>query len=155
MRGDAMTKKHNLVRMLCLLLSLILMIMAGWIVGVSSAAEKSAETRIEGFSAPLLNGDLWQGMDQNSKVAFIWGAGHVVAIEKELAVRYPELKVENFSAKVAEGIVGVPMNDIVAQVDAFYKANPAKLNVPVMRVIWDSLIKPKLKTGIAGRPLQK
>ena len=149
-----MTKKHNLVRMLCLLLSLILMIMAGWIVGVSSA-EKGAETRIEGFSAPLLNGDLWQGMDQNSKVAFIWGAGHVVAIEKELAARYPELKVENFSAKVAEGIVGVPMNDVVVHVDAFYKANPDKLDVPVMRVIWDTLIKPKLKRGIAGRPLQK
>jgi hypothetical protein len=103
----------------------------------------------------LLDGDVWQKMDQNSKVAFIWGAGHVVAIEKELAARYPELKVENFSAKVAEGIAGVPMNDIVAEVDAFYKANPDKLNVVVMRVIWDSLIKPNLKTGIAGRPLPK
>ena len=51
---------------------------------------------------PLLKGEQWQKMDSNSKVAFIWGAAHVILIEDEVMQKFPELRQENFSAKVAE-----------------------------------------------------
>lgn len=101
----------------------------------------------------LLRGDLWQKMSKDEKVAFLWGATQVVIVEQALMDQMPELRVENFSAKVVEGAAGRTMNENVSIIDNFYAANPEKLELSVMRVIWDEMIKPNIKTGIGGRPL--
>jgi len=103
----------------------------------------------------LLTGTIWQKATQDEKVAFVWGFCHVVTIEQGLMETFPQLKVENFSAKVVEGMAGMKMNDIVRKVDEYYAANPTQLDTAVVRVMWDTVIKPNLKTGVAGRPLQK
>ena len=103
----------------------------------------------------LLTGTIWQKASQDEKVAFVWGFCHVVIIEEALMDVYPQLKVENFSAKVAEGMTGVKMNDIVRKIDEYYAAHPGDFEEPVIRVMWETLIKPNLKTGVAGQPLQK
>lgn len=104
----------------------------------------------------LLKGDVWTRMTQDEKVAYLWGGGDVVDVEKQLMEDYPELKVENFSFKVRQGLpTSLTNNDVARAVDAWYKANPDKLNVTVIQVIWYNLIKPHLKTGIAGRPLSE
>jgi len=102
----------------------------------------------------LLTGTIWQKASQDEKVAFVWGFCHVVIIEEALMDVYPQLKVENFSAKAVEGMTGVKMNDIARKVDEYYTANPGDIEVPVIRVMWETLIKPNLKTGVAGQPLQ-
>ena len=68
---------------------------------------------------------------------------------------YPELKADDFSAKGVEAMSSMSINDVVAKVDSFYQANPDKAEIPVMRVVWDNVIKPNIQTGIAGRPLSK
>jgi len=103
----------------------------------------------------LLNGTIWQKASQDEKVAFLWGFCHVVTIEQALMSQYPQLKVENFSAKVVEGMAGMKLNEIARKVDEYYAANPGDIEVSVVRIMWDTVIKPNLKTGIAGRPLQK
>jgi hypothetical protein len=112
------------------------------------------DKQLEEMGMPLFTGIAWQKATQAEKVAFVWGICHVITIEKMLAEKLPSLKVQNFSAKAAEGLAGAKINDIVLAVDGFYAAHPAQLDVPVVRVIWDAQIKPKLKTGIAGHPLQ-
>ena len=47
------------------------------------------------------------------------------------------------------------MNEVVARVDQYYRENPNKIKDPVTNVIWDTMIKPNIKTGIAGHPLKK
>jgi hypothetical protein len=103
---------------------------------------------------PLLKGTEWQRMTPDSKVAFIWGVGHVVSIENTLMNQMSELKRDSFVTKVGETLGGVPINTIVAKVDEYYKTYPDQLEVPVIRVIWDTMVKPNMKTGIAGRPLK-
>ncbi len=105
---------------------------------------------------PILNGDLWAKMTPDSKVAFVWGMWHVVSIEHYLMGEYPDLKRESFSAKVIEGSAGKPMtmNEIVALVDKYYETNPDERGKPVVAVIWTLMVKPNIKTGIDGRPLQ-
>ncbi len=110
---------------------------------------------------PLLKGEQWQKMDPNSKVAFLWGAAHVVLIEKVLMEEVPDLRRENFCAKVVEARESQvkagrerTINEIVSVIDQYYKDNPDKLQIPVMKVIWDLMVKPNIKTGIAGRPLK-
>ena len=108
----------------------------------------------EEIKAPMLTGNLWVSMTPDQKTAYIWGAGDVVDLEQELMEIYPELKRESFAMKAVEGIGDVTINDIVSRVDSFYKENPDKVNLSVIRVIWDAMIKPNIKTGIAGKALE-
>ena len=140
-------EKNRLVKMLCVVMLFIGF--TGWGIKASSGGEIDKSVKVS-----LLRGDLWQQMTTDSKIAFIWGMGHVVDIEQALMERYPELKRDSFVMKVVEGMADIPMNDIVPEIDNFYKANPDKLNMSVAGVIWDIMIKPNIKTGIAGRPLE-
>jgi hypothetical protein len=110
---------------------------------------------------PLCKGIQWQKMDPNTKVAFIWGAAHVILLEAILMEEIPELRRENFCAKVVEArqarkAAGTAMtiNQTIGAIDQYYKDHPDQLEMPVLRVIWDVGVKPNLKTGIAGRPLK-
>ncbi|MBF0549856.1 MAG: hypothetical protein HQK60_04920 [Deltaproteobacteria bacterium] len=109
----------------------------------------------ETLGMPVLTGDVWQKMTPDSKVAFIWGFGHVVTIEQHLMHKFPELKRDSFVPKVVEGMAGIPMNDVVARVDKYYSDNPDQIKEPVTKAIWVTMIRPNIKTGIAGRPLKK
>jgi len=110
---------------------------------------------------PLLKGEQWQKMDPNAKVAFLWGAAHVILIEQVLMEEIPDLRRENFSAKVAEARAAQvkagkakTINEMVSSIDQYYKERPDQLGVSVLGVIWNVGIRPHLKTGIAGRPLK-
>jgi hypothetical protein len=110
---------------------------------------------------PLLKGEQWQKMDSNAKVAFLWGAAHVILLERELMEMIPELRRESFSAKVAEARAArvkagtaMTINEVVSEINQYYKEHPDQLGTPVLGVLWNVGIKPYLKTGIAGRPLK-
>jgi hypothetical protein len=115
---------------------------------------KEVTKEMEGMGMQLLTGDIWQQAPPDDKVAFVWGVCHVVTLENALMKKLPSLKVENFSAKAAEGLAGMKINDIVKGIDDYYVANPSELETPVVKVLWEKLIVPQLKTGITGYPLQ-
>jgi len=117
--------------------------------------QENLKKQFSDMGMPVLTGTTWQKATQDEKVAFVWGFCHVVTIEQGLMETFPRLKVENFSAKVVEGMAGTKMKDIVRKVDEYYAANPTQLDTAVVRVMWDTVIKPNLKTGVAGRPLTK
>jgi len=106
------------------------------------------------IKAPLLTGKTWINMSQDQKSAYIWGAGDIIDLEQEIMEIYPELKRDSFTSKAVEGIGDVKINDIVSTVDSYYRVNPDKINLSVIRVVWDTMIKPNIKTGIAGKPLR-
>jgi hypothetical protein len=129
---------------------------AAWTMDASGQEKKDFEKYM-----PLCRGTHWQRANSDAKVAFIWGAAHVVLIENILMEEGPELKRENFSAKVVEARLArvsagteMTIKEIVQMIDQFYKDHPDQLQTPVMKVLWDIGIKPNLKTGIAGRPLK-
>jgi hypothetical protein len=135
----------------------------GWTTSVSSQERKDAAAvqKEAGKHMPLLRGEQWQKMDSNSKVAFLGGAAHVILIENILMEDFPELRRESFSAKVGEvrkihvkAGTAMTINEIISRIDQYYKDQPDKLEMTVMEVIWNVMIKPYLKTGIAGRPLK-
>lgn len=125
--------------------------------GTVDAAQEigSLDTDQELKEMPVLTGEMWQTLQSDAKVAFIWGVGHVVTIEEHVMQRHPELQRVGFEAKLAEGLRGVPMNSIIKEVDTYYQKYPEDLDLPVLRVIWSRIVKPKLKTGIGDRPLVK
>jgi hypothetical protein len=159
--GENVMKRHKLIP-LCIVF-LLFIGFAGWAAHVSGQ-QKVDEGVVQKESErymPLLKGDYWQKMSANSKVSFIWGVAHVVLIEAVLMEQAPELKRESFVTKVVEARAArtaagtrLTINQIIDIIDQYYKDHPDKLEVPVMKVIWDLMIKPNIKTGIAGRPLK-
>lgn len=101
----------------------------------------------------VLKGDLWTTASRDSKIAFVWGVCSMIEVERIAMEMTPAIKVRNVSAVAAEGLKSLPMNDIVRTVDEYYKANPANLDVPVLQIIWDKMVLPMVRTGVAGRPL--
>ncbi len=121
---------------------------------MSLGALSSGALAKEEIKAPLLTGKTWINMSQDQKSAYIWGAGDIIDLEQEIMEIYPELKRESFVTKAVEGIGDVKINDIVSTVDSYYRVNPDKINLSVIRVVWDTMIKPNIKTGIAGQSLR-
>jgi hypothetical protein len=155
-------KRSKLIQ-ICLLF-LLCIGFAGWTTHASGQGGKDATavTKEMEKTMPLLKGEQWLKLDSDSKVAFIWGAAHVILIENVLMEEIPELRRENFSAKVFEARTArvqagtaMKINEVIRAIDQYYKEHPDQLGTPVMAVIWNVGIKPHLKTGIAGRPLKK
>lgn len=147
-------KRAGLIKLGCMFLFFIGF--AAWTMDATGQEKNDFEKYM-----PLCRGTHWQRAKSDAKVAFIWGAAHVVLIENILMEEVPELKRENFSAKVVEARLArvsagteITINEIVQMIDQFYKDHPDQLETPVMKVLWDIGIKPNLKTGIAGRPLK-
>jgi hypothetical protein len=139
----------------CCMLACLVGLAGGSTAAFAADATTQLETGMELKEMPVLTGDQWQTLGPDAKIAFIWGVGHVVTIEEHVMQRHPELARKGFVAKLAEGLRGVPMKNIVQEVDTYYQKNPDDLDLPVMRVVWRQIVKPKLKTGIADRPLIK
>jgi hypothetical protein len=155
--------KRPKLTQICLLF-LLCIGFAGWTTHASGQGGKDATavTKEMEKTMPLLKGEQWLKLDSDSKVAFIWGAAHVILIENVLMEEIPELRRENFSAKVFEARTArvqagtaMKINEVISAIDQYYKEHPDQLGTPVMAVIWNVGIKPHLKTGIAGRPLKK
>lgn len=144
----------RLLKLIGLCCVLALVGAAGRTQAVAVAAEEKplGETKATLKEMPLLGGDVWQAMTSGEKIAFVWGVGHVVTMEREIAERRPELKKKGFAFKVSEGLAGMPMNEIVSMVDGFYAENPGLLSEPVMKVIWDRIVKPRIKAGFVDEP---
>ena len=132
----------------------ILWILKTVLICMSLCALSSGISAKEEIRAPLLTGKTWINMSQDQKSAYIWGAGDIIDLEQEIMEIYPELKRDSFVSKAVEGIGDVTINDIVSTVDSYYRVNPDKINLSVIRVVWDTMIKPNIKTGIAGKPLR-
>ena len=133
----------------------------GWLIWRASALAVMMGLVFGGGSVwaaqKVLTGKTWVQMTHEQKVAYIWGAGDVVDIEQELMDIYPELRVQNLSFKAVEASktgTEPSINEMIAGVDNWYNANPDTRDKAVIEVIWDLMIKPSLKTGIAGRPLK-
>jgi hypothetical protein len=144
-------------------LCLLCMVLVSWTTLASGQAAKDAgqvAKEAEKYM-PICKGEQWQKMVPDAKVAFIWGVAHVILIEGVLMEEIPELKVENFSAKIIEARrarvgagTAMTINQIISTIDQYYKDHPDHLGYPVLRVVWEGWIRPQLKTGVGGRPLQ-
>jgi hypothetical protein len=121
----------------------------------AGSTRTGVEQRLQSVGMKVLTGDVWTKMSEDEKISFLWGAAHVIAIERQLMAEYPQLKRANFSEKVGEGLPkGTTLNAIAQDVDSFYQSHPNDKDMPVVAVIWQTLVKPNLKTGVAGKPIK-
>jgi hypothetical protein len=128
--------------------------LVAWNGNATAAGSRPGDGGQKPTEMPVLTGTVWRTMTADEKVAFVWGIGHVVTIERQAAQRCPGLTQPNFAAKLAEGLAGMSMNEIVQRIDRYYADHADDVETPAMEVIWVEMVQPKLKTGIADLPLQ-
>ena len=138
-----------------LCLSLLLAFSSVGALNVHASEDVASAPVVSLKEMPLLRGNTWQEMTHDEKIAFIWGMGHVITMERERMERFPEIKSESFAVKIANGLAGMPMSDVVGVVDQYYKDNPDKTGEPVVKVIWTNIVKPKIKGNESNPPAEK
>jgi len=103
-----------------------------------------------------LNGKVWKQSSLESKKAFLLGVECSVILEHFIDAQRREQaetakerllpsSLSPFQKGWAQVFSGVSSEEIASRIDAWYAANPDKLDRPVFDVIWRELLVPKYK----------
>lgn len=92
----------------------------------------------------LPDGNDWARGTTGERYAYVLGISNTLTIgfvsdEK----RVPGNK-ETFTHRAVAGLGATTVEAAVNTISAWYKANPGKLNTPVVQVLWDQIGKPRL-----------
>lgn len=135
-------KKAILGLMLAAAISMPLCVIA------ADAAKERAANPVE-----QLTGTVWQNSKQENKLAVLFGIDTAIAVENAIQERLAQdatkahkkapHTLSTFEKNWMEAFKNMTREEIVAQVDQWYTANPDKLDRPVLEVIWYELIVPR------------
>jgi hypothetical protein len=137
-------KKHHVIAVYGIFLLVLGM-------GLPPSAESASESATE---AQLLTGNMWQTLSRDNKIAYIWGIGNLVELERtNLESQQPQPPADNrksFIPYLAYGLSGTPTEQVIDRVDAYYKAHADQRNQPVLNAIFQAILMPRLKEARAG-----
>lgn len=101
-----------------------------------------------------LTGAVWQKTPDAEKLAFLFGVETAITVEyfvngklAEKATKEgkrPVYTLSPFEKAWMKALKGVSRAEVAKMVDAWYAANPQRLDRPVMNVIWREIVEPRL-----------
>jgi hypothetical protein len=94
----------------------------------------------------ILTGEVWQTMPHDTKVAFVWGLGNLLEFERHLG-DVPPATSRSFLPPLIKGLQGKTINDIVHQVDAYYRTHADQRQLPVINAIFQAVVIPSLQVA--------
>jgi hypothetical protein len=103
-----------------------------WLIGLAFILALAGMALAQGGKPELWNGTHWKQFSKEIKVAYIKGIGNMA--DFEVAVSGKD-KAGCISAGFVDELKGKSINQIIKEVDAYYKANPNKLKTPVVEVV--------------------
>jgi hypothetical protein len=114
----------------------------------ASFAESASE-------AQLLAGNVWQTLSRDNKIAYVWGIGNLVELERiNLGMQPLEPPTttdrKSFLPYLMYGLSGIPIEEIVNHIDAYYTTHPDQRSQPVLDAIFQTIVKPRLKAAQVG-----
>ena len=143
-RGVRTVKEHYVIAVYSIFLLMLGM-------GLAPLAESASQSATE---AQLLTGNTWQTLSRDNKIAYIWGIGNLVELERtNLESQQPQPPADDrksFIPYLAYGLSGVSIEQVIDRVDAYYKAYADQRNQPVLNAIFQAIVMPRLKEARAG-----
>jgi hypothetical protein len=91
------------------------------------------------------DGKDWQSASPEERQAFLFGIANVISVAIGWDARHVPEGQTTFSRRARDGLAGVSLAEAVQRVDAWYAANPGRLETPVVAVLWLDIAKPKLQ----------
>lgn len=93
------------------------------------------------------NGNDWTSASMDERRAFVFGIANAVSVGIGWDERHVPAGQTTFARRAGVGLSGLSLGEAVRRIDAWYAANPGKLDTPVVAVMWLDIAKPKLKSG--------
>jgi hypothetical protein len=124
-------------------LGIVALAAAACIAGAPAAASAQAAMPQQRFA----NGQDWTSASKEERQAFVYGIANAVSVGIGWDERHVPAAQTTFARRAAAGLSGVSLGETVRRIDAWYAANPGKLDTPVVAVMWLDIAKPKLKSG--------
>ena len=95
---------------------------------------------------PLVTGEHWTTADPTQKRAFLFGIGNVLEVEQAMAGDdLAAMRGRSIVPVLLNGLSGVGIPDLVAQLDTYYAGNPEQLKRPVLEVLYIEMALPRMK----------
>jgi hypothetical protein len=141
--------KHSAIA----LYSLFVVLVLGMVPALS--AESGAPLASQSALEPkLLDGHTWQTLSRDHKIAYVWGIGNLVELERtNLPSQQPQPPADDrksFIPYLAYGLRGMSIDQIIRQVDAYYQAHADQRTQPVLNAIFQAIVMPRLKEARAS-----
>lgn len=93
------------------------------------------------YKLPIVTGKDWTASKQDQKLAFLLGAATIIKIEHEVQGAAPPNEKTLVDTWI-KGLSPFTLTTLVQKLDAYYKANPDKLDRPVIAVMWTEIALP-------------
>ena len=103
------------------------------------------DTASVGARQRFADGNDWTRASADEKQAFMFGIANAVSVALGWDERHVPADQVTFSRRARDGLAGTTLGEAVIRIDAWYAANPQRLDTPVVAVIWLDIAKPKLK----------
>jgi hypothetical protein len=94
---------------------------------------------------PLVNGELWTQSTEQVKKAYLVGVANVFQIEAAYQAANKPTDGQSLVPRETKGLQGQTLDGVRAKLDAWYAANPGKLQRPVLETLWFEIVLPGLK----------
>lgn len=129
-------------------MKLLLRFAALFTTAVILAAPVAAQTSAAQTSAPqqrFANGKDWTSASVDERRAFLFGIANAISVGVGWDERHVPAGQTTFARRAGAGLAGVSLGEAMSRIDAWYAANPGKIDTPVVAVMWLEVAKPKLK----------
>jgi hypothetical protein len=90
------------------------------------------------------NGHDWQKSSVEQKRTFMFGIANALSVAIGWDARHVPEGQLTFSRRARDGLAGTTLDEAVSRVDAWYQANPGRLDTAVVAVLWLDIAKPKV-----------
>jgi hypothetical protein len=95
-------------------------------------------------AAQLADGNDWKSSSQSERAAYLVGISNMISVGNAYDQRKVPGEEATFMRQAARGLSGTTIPEAVRRIDAWYAANPSRLDVPVLSVLWVDIVRPRL-----------
>ncbi|MBK8182356.1 MAG: hypothetical protein IPK63_05335 [Candidatus Competibacteraceae bacterium] len=123
--------------------------MSAWAADTSKPTSKPTESQSASAIAsakmelPFPNGEKWATATEREKLSYLLGIMNMAMAEYQLTGEAP--KYRTLVPKMVQSLDGTTLRQMMAAVDAYYKANPDQQKRSIFEVIWFEIV--VLKAG--------
>ena len=99
-----------------------------------------------GEDVPLITGKMWLESSQYEQRSYLIGAGNVMAIEVtyQQESKTPPNDDQTIMRRLWKGLDDVTLAELETKITAYYEKDESNLKTPVIVVIWEQVVEPRL-----------
>ena len=100
---------------------------------------------LAGHAIKLADGTDWKNSTATERAAYLVGVSNMISVGNAYDQKKVPGQDKTFMRQAARGLAGTTVAEAVERVDAWYAANPGRMDVPVLSVLWLDIVRPRMK----------